>query len=1226
MLVDTGSDVTLISLDNFAKFKPNTFVLGKISTNLTTADGDPLNVAGIATIPLCIEKHFVYHSVVVADLGELDGILGMDFLTKNEVSFDISKGLLMSPNFQVQMHRDKNKREICARVHLSHTVHIPPKSEIYVEGEIRGHLPNIKQGCLEPLDQFRGSKDLLMPKSIVNLSTENVIFSIMNPTHEPKIIKQNVQVASVQPIECVIECDPDSLPKRVDTRQKQIMLPEHLQQLVDKSSQKLTHTERDRLASVIADYADVFVGPDGKLGHTDLVQHEIETSDSRPIKLPLRRLPITQRETAEIEIDKMLEQGIIEPSYSPWAAPIVLVKKRDGSTRFCVDYRRLNSITKKDAYPLPRIDESLDALAGAKYFCSADMASSFWQVDVAEKDRPKTAFITHKGLFQWCKMPFGLANSPKTFERLMELVLSGLHWDRCLVYIDDLIVYGKTFTETLNNLVAVFERLRTANLKLKPKKCVFFQDEIRYLGHIVSENGIKCDPDKIESIVNWPTPQNVSEVRSLLGIASYYRKFIPAFSELTFPINRLTRKNCKFDWTDECEAAFRKLKLVLTSPPILSYPTPTDKFILDTDASLYGIGAVLSQVQNGEERVIAYGSKTLSRSQSKYCTTYRELLAVVTFVKQFRHYLYGRNFLIRTDHSSLIWLKNFKEPEGMLARWISLLDTYDYDISHRRGTAHGNADALSRRPCRSCKRTDCPQCFNSNKIVAPINNMVHENSRKSSTADSNWLQQWSQTELTNFQQDDESIKTISKHLLGSNSKPEIHTPNQDLVALLRQWDLLKIVNGLLFRELHDNNGSISLQLVAPKPIRFQIMQQLHNSRTAGHLGREKTLSKVRSRFYWPGMSTDIARWCQTCIVCARAKSGPGIGKSPMHHYTVSKPMECIAIDIMGPLPETDNGNQYIMIIGDYFSRWKEAYAIPNHTAITVADKLTTEFICRFGVPTRIHTDQGREFESGLFSEVCKLLGVNKSRTTPYHPQSDGMVERYNQTVQVMLSMYVDENRSDWDDHLPYVMMAYRASKHESTKCSPNLLMLGREVQLPIDLIMGTPPDTDSNVICTCEYVEWVKSALERAYQYAFENMQSSFQSQKRYYDTKLKFRKFYDDQLVWCWYPPLAKQKLGLGWTGPYRIVRKISDITYQITSCETGKIKTVHVDHLKPVEGNGRENEFLNVTPLGNSPTSTVIDLDDNNNEDSPKSPPTPELKYTKKGRLVKPRILYSP
>ncbi|CAG2213568.1 unnamed protein product [Mytilus edulis] len=329
-----------------------------------------------------------------------------------------------------------------------------------------------------------------------------------------------------------------------------------------------------------------------------------------------------------------------------------------------------------------------------------------------------------------------------------------------------------------------------------------------------------------------------------------------------------------------------------------------------------------------------------------------------------------------------------------------------------------------------------------------------------------------------------------------------------------------------------------------------------------------------------------------------------------------------------------------MVIGDYFSRWKEAFALPNHTALTVADKLTTEFICRFGTPTRIHTDQGREFESVLFAEICKLLGVEKSRTTPYHPQSDGMVERYNQTAQIMLAMYVDENRSNWDDHLPYVMMAYRAAIHESTKCTPNKLMLGREISLPIDVMAGAPPKS-TGTECPVQYVEWVKDALQRAYEFAHENMQSSFQTNKRYYDVKLKTRTFEINQLVWCWYPPQANIKLGLGWTGPYNVTRRLSDITYQITSCATGKSKIVHVNHLKPVVGDGYINQLTTVDITGQDYTETesgdvtvhfdnevetLLNKTETNESIEATSVVSPKPQYTTRGRLIKPRIPYTP
>lgn len=310
------------------------------------------------------------------------------------------------------------------------------------------------------------------------------------------------------------------------------------------------------------------------------------------------------------------------------------------------------------------------------------MASGYWQCKMAEKDKIKTAFTTHKGLYQFKVLPFGFCNAPATFQRLVNLVLGKFQWQKCLCYLDDIIVFGNTFDLALKNLQAVFNSLRKANLKLKPRKCVLFQNHVKFLGHVVSDQGISCDEDKIQTVLDWPIPSNVSEVRGFLGLAGYYRRFIPNFSTVSFAMTRLTQKNRSFVWDESCQKSFEKLKQLLVSSPILAYPTLEGQFILDTDASLFGIGAVLSQVHNGKERVIAYASGTLNRSQRRYCTTRRELLSVITFVQHFRHFLWGRKFLIRTDHASLVWLKNFKNPEGIVARWISILDTYDYQIEH----------------------------------------------------------------------------------------------------------------------------------------------------------------------------------------------------------------------------------------------------------------------------------------------------------------------------------------------------------------------------------------------------------------------------------------------------------------------------------------------------------------------------------------------------------------
>jgi hypothetical protein len=385
-------------------------------------------------------------------------------------------------------------------------------------------------------------------------------------------------------------------------------------------------------------YADAFATPDGQLGGTDLVKHSIDTGNARPIKTPYRPPTFAKRAIIDENLDKMLENDIIEPSNSPWASPVVLTKKKDGTHRFCVDLRKLNDVTRKDAYPLPNIQDCLSSLEGAKWFCTLDLASGYWKVAMEESDKEKTAFATHRGLFQFKKMAFGLTNAPATFMRLMERVLQRLNWEQCLVYLDDIIVFGDSFDQCLSRLQTVIQRIQDAGLKLKPSKCHLFRSEVSFLGHIVKEEGIACDPEKIVKVREWPTPESVGDVRSFLGLANYYKRFIQGFSSLALPLTEMTGKNKTFRWDERCQTSFESLKDALTTAPVLAYPSsnPDDIFILDTDASNFGIGAVLSQMQDGAERVIAYASKGLGKSERNYCTTFRELLAVVVFITHFK--------------------------------------------------------------------------------------------------------------------------------------------------------------------------------------------------------------------------------------------------------------------------------------------------------------------------------------------------------------------------------------------------------------------------------------------------------------------------------------------------------------------------------------------------------------------------------------------------------------
>ena len=376
-------------------------------------------------------------------------------------------------------------------------------------------------------------------------------------------------------------------------------------------------------------------------------------------------------------------------------------------------------------------------------------------------------------------------------------------------------------------------------------------------------------------------------------------------------------------------------------------------------------------------------------------------------------------------------------------------------------------------------------------------------------------------------------------------------------------------NGVLCREWYPQGtgrGARSvLQVVAPSEIRQRLLQSLHNSPSGGHLGRTKTLLRVRQRFYWPHYKEDVIRWCKRCDACARSKSGPVRKRAKLGHVPVGAPLERAAIDIMGPLPQTDNGHEYLLVVGDYFTKWAEAYPLQDHTAQTVADVLVEQFVSRYGLFRTLHSDQDSEFESQLIAELCRLLRVKKTRTVPYNPKSDGLVEWSNRTLKQMLSTLVDENQFNWDDHIPYILMAYRASVHESTKCTPNLLMLNRETNLPVDLMCGSPPETPE---CPVEYVEWVRQAMQHAFNFVRKNLQASTERHKTLYNQKSGSPSFNAGESVWRFYPPIARKKFGKKWDGPYLVVQKVNNLCYRIQKSSQSPSLVVHVDHLKLYEG----------------------------------------------------------
>ena len=857
---------------------------------------------------------------------------------------------------------------------------------------------------------------------------------------------------------------------------------------------------------------------------TDIIMHHIDTDGARPVRQPLRRYLPAHQEAISQHVDNMLKQGTIEPAMSPWASNVVLVKKKDGSLRCCIDYRQLNSVTRKDAYPLPRIDACLDAMASATLFSTFDLRSSYHQVVVTPEDRDKTAFICPRGMYQYRTMPFGLCNAGATFQRLMDVVMTGLHFNICLVYLDDVILFSKTVDEHFERLIRILSRLLSAGLKLKPEKCSLMKRSVSFLGHIVSGAGIATDPDKTKAVSEWPVPTSVKELRSFLGLAGYYRRFVQGFAGVAAPLHALTRKNRTFEWTDVTQAAFETLKDALTSPPVLAMPNDADVFILDTDSSDHTIGAVLSQIQGGLERVIAYASRTLDKREAKYCITRKELLSIVYSLKYFKQYLMGRHFKIRTDHAPLTWLRHTPDPIGQQARWLEIMEEFDFEVEHRPGNKHSNADALSRRPCRLkacvCRYEKENELEQGSELELSVFESVGNDDRvliscaavmPTADVDDNFDVGWTLEGLRAAQEDDPDVSYLLQLLKQSLNKPpweSVSMRSHDVRVLWGMWPRLLVWNGLLQRKFESPDGTtMKWQVILPVKLRREFLTVIHGGMTGGHLGRKRTAASIQARAYWPTWSSDLDAFLRECVPCAQYHRGCVPRKAKMQTPLVGEPWIRVSVDITGPHPRSSKSNQYILTLVDHFSKWAEAIPLRNHTAPTVARALVTHVFSRFGAPRQLLTDRGSEFESELFSELMRWMEINKLRTTVFHPSCNGVVERFHRTLNSMLAKATNESQRDWDDRLPLVLAAYRATPHESTGMTPNKIFLGHEVRMPIDLVMGLPPEDDS-YRTPDDYLATLQRNSAEAFELARKHLRASAERRKRHYDIKVRMEKF----------------------------------------------------------------------------------------------------------------------
>ncbi|KAG6449370.1 hypothetical protein O3G_MSEX006038 [Manduca sexta] len=775
----------------------------------------------------------------------------------------------------------------------------------------------------------------------------------------------------------------------------------------------LSPEQRLQLSDLLLQNQDIFQAGGAP---TPYAEHHIDTGDHPPISVPPYRLTPAKKELMKTELDKMLNDGIIEECESAWTSPAVLVPKKNGGVRFCIDYRRLNAITKTDCYPIPLIDELLQMTKRDCFMSTIDLKAGYWQVNVAPEDQDKTAFVTPFGTYRFKRMPFGLKNAPSTFQRLIDRFRSGASLQNVtlLAYLDDLMIITQgSFEQHLRDLQKVFDRLRHFGLCANREKCFFARQEVSYLGHIITPQGIRPDLSKIDAIQQRSPPNNIKQLKSFLQTCSWFRKFIHDFAMVAEPLTKLTRKNEPWRWDEAQQLAFDALKCKLCEAPILIQADYSQPFLLRTDASNYAIGASLLQGDGNDERPIEYASRLLTSAERNYTTTEREALAVVWAVDKFRGYIDGHTCIVKSDHQPLRWLLTLKTPSGRLIRWALKLQSYDLRIEYAPGKVNVLADTLSRPVCEDV----------STSVYSVTLDLPHV----------------SAADLRTAQLEDPDVLKIIRDLEAD-----------DELASNRWLERGYMMSqGILYR--YDPDGdSEEIQLVVPVSKREEILKEFHDSPTAGHQGVTRTLNRLRERYFFPGMRRFVAGYLKNCIDCQRYKATNQKPSGLLQTPVLQQRSEVLAVDLFGPLPSGHLGERWILLVEDVATRWVELFALKDATAENCSQVLIEEYFLRYGLPRRVISDNGPQFISAVMQQCMFVFGIKQELIPVYHPEANP-AERKNRDLKVQLAMLVKTEHHNWPKHLAQVRFALNSAVCCTTGKTPAYLTFAREMRTPFDV-------------------------------------------------------------------------------------------------------------------------------------------------------------------------------
>ena len=1212
-LVDTGATISCISLTCLQRIN-RSIKIGKDQQGLPIKGvcGETHSVLGTVELQVSFDGIKVPQKFHVLERLHNEAILGLDFLKDNNAQINLAKNTLTIHKGVVEKEMLPStsifSEKCVAQAKVMKEIRIGPRSQQNFRVKI-SKLKESKNILLEPTDNLVDRK-LMGAKCLVHVKKSKAIFRVLNPTNQTILLQRNLVIANAYRLDEQAEITKlnnshkdtnKSARHQVNSVNPISTNNQHQQNFksmakdlgITLENSDLSDNQKDQLFTLLGKNQDVFAKDMSELGVTNQYSHTIITTDNKPIaSAPYRQSPDIRREV-EKHTKLLLENDIIEPSTSPWHSPVVMVKKKNGLYRMAIDYRKLNKVTESMSFPLPKFEDVVDTLGEAKaqIFSVIDLASGFYQIPLDESTKHKSAFITHQGVFQFKRLPFGLMNSPISFQSLMTKVLQSLLWSTALVYIDDVIIFSKSFAQHLHDLDLVFSKLREAKLTLQPTKCNFACKQVKYLGHIINKDGIQVDPEKTQAISTFPIPKSSKQVKSFLGVCNYYRKFIQGYAKLASPLTKLTAKDIKFSWGPEQADAFQTLKQRLLSAPILVYPDFQKPFIISTDASDQAIGYVLGQRdQQGREQAIAYGGRKLHRDEQKWHISEKEGLSLVEAVKQFRPYVANTKFTIYTDNIALKWLNNIKNMNGRLGRWSLFLQAFNFEIKHKAGAQNTNADGLSRRDYST----------QSEQEVTGTVNMCGTSTEKN-TCQKDILQVTFAYKYENVQQVMALNPVMATDTQAENNLPEPNDVDvndglraqqqncpdfEEIIQYIEQREVpedagtarrvvaesssFDIVDGILYHLHQDRNRGIPRdqrvikQLAVPRVLRDDLLKSYHDSIAGGgHQGYERTYEALRRKYYWPRMYSDVMQYTTSCVNCQRAKRDTHARPAPLQPLPVEDIFCRIHIDIIGPIQksaQSKNKYNYILLVVDSFSKWCEAFPMFSESSTEIAAILYREIFTRYGAPRTIVTDRGQSFLSKLIKALCELFQITKKNTTSYHPQTNAACERMNSFILQSLRAYCDGKYDKWPELLPSIMMAYRMTPAtQSTGYSPYYLMFGREMRMPVDATL-IPKDTMARD--HKDHLNHVIESLRIARQIATENIQRHQQKYKHQHDKKAEMPKFRILDKVFMFVPKVpvgAPPKLHCKWQGPFYILHEGPNHTYRLADCETNKpLKTL--------------------------------------------------------------------